>query len=286
MKDILQRILRKLVFRNYFIAFCATAMVFATYLLNNVEIKFTHFTIFLTCSTYLLYNFHIHSFQINYSGRSAFVKSIKALAIPVYEKVIFAFILFYTLFEFFFLSEKVLVWLFPLSILSLLYSIPVLGIKKKFRIRESVFIKLPLLASVWSLATVLIPLAEQNIPLYSPFIFQQICSRFLFVFALCIPFEIRDMEVDQKANVITLPVVIGEMKTKLLGAVLILVEMIIHYFMPVKENVIIALNLSSIIALIWIFVKDQKREGYFYKLFVDGTMILRFIFLYIVYNYL
>ena len=140
---------------------------------------------------------------------------------------------------------------------------------------------MPLLAAVWSLATVIIPLAEQNIGLYTPFIAEQVCCRFFFVFALCIPFEIRDLEIDKKENVKTLPLVYGENKIKVLGTIMILVEILIHHFMPINSSSMIALDVSSGIALIWIFVKAQKRESYFYKLLVDGTMVLRFLFLYI-----
>jgi 4-hydroxybenzoate polyprenyltransferase len=282
-KEILKRFLHELVFRNYFITICAAAMVLATFLLNGIPIQITHFTIFLTCSTFLLYNFHIYSFRLDYSHFKKFLSSFRLLAIPTYQQVIFYLISLITIIEFFFLSEKVLLWLIPLSVLSLLYSVPLWGIKRKFRIRESLFVKMPLLASVWSLATVIIPLAEQNITMNLPLVIEQVGCRFFFVFALCIPFEIRDLEVDKSENVRTLPSVFGVNKTKLLGTILIVVEIVIHHFMSIDSLQILALDLSSLIALLWIFVKTQRRESYFYKLFVDGTMLLRFLFLYFAY---
>ncbi len=281
MRGILNRFLHELIFRNYFIAICSISMVFSTYLLIGIPVQVTHFTIFLACATFLLYNFHIYSFHLDYSKIGKFFSSFNALNIELYEQVIFVFVLLIAGINLFYLNENVLLWLIPLAVLSLLYSIPLLGIKRKFRIREALFVKMPLLAAVWSLATVIIPLAEQNIRLYTPFIVEQVCCRFFFVFALCIPFEIRDLEIDKKENVKTLPLVYGENKIKVLGTIMILLEIVIHHFMPINSSSMIALDVSSGIALIWIFVNARKRESYFYKLLVDGTMVLRFLFLYI-----
>lgn len=284
MKEILKRFLHELVFRNYFIALCATSMVFSTFLMNDLPLQLTPFTIFLTCATFLLYNFHIYSFYLDYSHLKAFRSTYADLKIPIQRQIVFIFITFIAAYEFFRLSEKVLLWLIPLAILSVLYSVPLWGVKRKFRIRESLFVKMPLLASVWSLATVIIPLAEQNIDMNLPLVIEQVGCRFFFVFALCIPFEIRDLEVDKSENVKTLPSVFGIMPTKILGTILIVIEIIIHHFMSVRESYMFALDISSLVALIWIFVKTQRRESYFYKLFVDGTMILRFLFLYFAFS--
>lgn len=286
MKEILKRFLHELVFRNYFIALCATSMVFSTFLMNDLPLQLTPFTIFLTCSTFLLYNFHVYSFFLDYSHLKAFRSTYSDLKIPIQRQIVFVFITLIAVYEFFRLSEKVLLWLIPLAILSVLYSVPLWGVKRKFRIRESLFVKMPLLASVWSLATVIIPLAEQNIDMNLPLVIEQVGCRFFFVFALCIPFEIRDLEVDKRENVKTLPSVFGVMPTKILGTILIVIEIIIHHFMSVRESYMFALDISSLVALIWIFVKTQRRESYFYKLFVDGTMILRFLFLYFAFSLL
>ena len=261
-------------------------MVFATCLLNNYPVRFTHFTIFITCTTFLLYNFHTYSFKLDYSNFGKLYKSYMALKILPAEQIAFTFFTIIAAVEFFSLTKQVLIWLVPLGILSLLFSIPVWGVKRKFRIRESLFVKMPLLAAVWSVATVIIPLIEQNIETNFSFVIQQTICRFIFVFLLYIPFEIRDMEIDKSENIKNLPSVFGVEKTKILGIVLLLSEIVIHHLMPLRVTVMFALDLSSLLALSYIFVKVQAREGYFYKLFVDGTMILRFLFLYFAYYYL
>lgn len=259
-------------------------MVFATDVLNNSPIRLTHYNIFLTCTTFLLYNFHTYSFKLDYSDFRKLYRSYLDLKISSTEQFVFTLITFIALYEFFLLSEKVIFWLVPFGILSLLFSIPLWGIKRKFRIRESLFVKMPLLAAVWSITTVIIPLVDQNIDHGSSFVIQQTICRFIFVFILYIPFEIRDMEIDQMENIKTIPSVFGVGRTKILGSLLVILEIVIHHLMPVSKLAIYALDLSSLIALAYIFVKVQEREGYFYKLFVDGTMILRFLFLYFAYS--
>ncbi|MBK6399057.1 MAG: hypothetical protein IPN61_15845 [Bacteroidetes bacterium] len=284
MKEIFKRFLQILVFRNYFIAICASAMIFATDVLNNSPVRFTHYNIFITCTTFLLYNFHTYSFKLDYSNFGNLYRSYLKLKISISEQILFTLITIIAIVNVFFLSEKVVLWLFPFGVLSLLFSIPLWGIKRKFRIRESLFVKMPLLAAVWSVTTVIIPLVDQNIDPASPFVIQQTVCRFIFVFILYIPFEIRDMEIDKSENIKTIPSVFGVGRTKISGALLVALEIIIHHLMPVSTLAIYALDLSSLIALAYIFVRVQDRESYFYKLFVDGTMILRFIFLYFAYS--
>lgn len=94
------------------------------------------------------------------------------------------------------------------------------------------------------------------------------------------------MEVDRSENVRTIPAVFGVEKTKMLGVLLVILEIMVHHFMPVQNIISFALDISSIIALLYIFFKVQDRNGFFYKLFVDGTMILRFLFLYFAYTFI
>ena len=180
------------------------------------------------------YNFHTYSFKLDYSNFGNLYRSYLKLKISISEQILFTLITIIALVNVFFLSEKVVLWLFPFGVLSLLFSIPLWGIKRKFRIRESLFVKMPLLAAVWSVTTVIIPLVDQNINPASPFVIQQTVCRFIFVFILYIPFEIRDMEIDKSENIKTIPSVFGVGRTKISGALLVALEIIIHHLMPVS----------------------------------------------------
>ncbi|MBK7570088.1 MAG: hypothetical protein IPI10_00115 [Bacteroidetes bacterium] len=115
MKEILNRFLHELVFRNYFIAICSISMVFSTYLLIGIPVQVTHFTIFLACATFLLYNFHIYSFHLDYSNIGEFFASFNALNVKIYEQIVFVFVLLIAAINLFYLNEYVLLWFIPLA---------------------------------------------------------------------------------------------------------------------------------------------------------------------------
>lgn len=279
----LKELFDEFVFGNYFIAVCAVAMIFSTSIINRFPILFTPATIFVTVSTYLLYNFHRHSFHIDYSGRNSLVNSVKGITLKSSEKAGYTFALLIMLYYFFQLSERILLYLIPLALLAIAYSAPLIKSRgRKFRLKEVFFIKTPVIALVWALTTTVIPLVEQNISLQSSFIFWQIVSKTLFIFALCIPFEMRDIEIDRKNNVSTLAVVHGKKYTQIIGVIIILLELLTHHMMNgISANMKLALDLSSIVALIYILFQNSGRSGYYYKFFIDGTMILRFLFLFL-----
>jgi 4-hydroxybenzoate polyprenyltransferase len=255
------------VFGNLFIALCAGSMVQSTYLLNGIENPFSPLTFFIAVSTYLLYNFHHIAFQLNYES----------------VKLIFA------LFLCSFIQVKTLLFLILMSIPALLYSIPIFTKgDRKMRLREMLFFKMPLLAFVWAFSTVIIPAVDSGIPITSVFLWFQFISRLCFIFALCIPFELRDVEFDSANQVRTIPVVYGARFTRVLGISVIAAEIIIHHtanwYRLISFNILTALDVSSLIALVWILFDARLKSKYFYKLMVDGTMIIRYLLLLLFYS--
>ncbi|MEO1714584.1 MAG: hypothetical protein AAFU60_14730, partial [Bacteroidota bacterium] len=88
------------------------------------------------------------------------------------------------------------------GILSLGYVLPILAGGK--RLRDLHYLKIFLVAGVWSWLTVIVPAWElglgANIPAWVLFF-----ERSLFVFSITIPFDIRDLQVDQHTQVQTIP---------------------------------------------------------------------------------
>ena len=258
-------------------------MVFSTFLMNGLQITLTPFTIFITMATYLLYNFHRFSFRINIYE----VKKIKLfdddIIFSSIEKVCYIIASAVLIGSLFFLKQQIFLFLVPLVLLTLSYSIPFIKLNnKRITLAEIPFVKTPVLALVWGISTTVIPLIEQNINLSSSFIGLQVLSRTLFVFALCIPFEIRDIVQDKSKNIRTLPVIHGIKVTKIIGVFIVVLEIFMHHLMPeISLSSVIALDISSLVALIWIIHRKQTNGVYFYKFLVDGTMLVRFIFLFI-----
>ncbi|MFN8165435.1 MAG: hypothetical protein U0X76_04500 [Bacteroidia bacterium] len=280
MPGFFRKLFHEMVFRHFFISGCAVSMIFATQLLNHSTIYFSPYVFFLGGATFLIYNFHTESFYLDYSGWRAFVQSVKNRNLPLIDYFFYISAALITSVFFLMLSNSVKLFLIPLAAMTLLYSIPFWGYRKR-KLRELLFVKIPLLSLIWALTTVIVPAVEQNINPWQPFVLLQFVCRFLFIFALCVPFEIRDVEIDRSKNVRTIPVVYGTMATRNTGIILLVVEMIFHHFMPAGMTVRLALDLSSAFGIIWILLQKEEMSGYFFKFLVDGTMILRFLFVYL-----
>lgn len=100
---------------------------------------------------------------------------------------------------------------------------------------------------------------------------------FLFVLALCIPFEIRDLKVDDAA-LHTLPQLVGISMAKFIGigllVLLAVLEMVFqHAGIMQYAEVYVVLTLTAL--AIWFC--DQFKSDYFVSLFVEAVPVLWFV---------
>ena len=158
--------------------------------------------------------------------------------------------------------------------LSLAYVLPFIGQSKK-RLRDLNFIKIALIALVWAYVTVLLPLIEWEVALR----FEHLLiysERCLFIFAITLPFDIRDWAIDKKQGVLTIPAIIGVFKTKILGTATLLGWLILSallYPIPILGSFICSALLS--VALLW--GSHSKRSDFYYTGLVDGTILFQYI---------
>ena len=103
----------------------------------------------------------------------------------------------------FWLSAEMLVACIVLAAFTFTYSWPLLPFKNKKRLREYGWLKILVLAGVWTIVTSILPIVfiNKNIGDY-PY---EVVIRFVFIFTLCIVFDIRDMQTDLANNIETLP---------------------------------------------------------------------------------
>lgn len=157
-----------------------------------------------------------------------------------------------------------------LCAISILYIIPFHTSVKNFRSLNGV--KIYIVALVWSGTTVLLPVINAKIPFTNDIIFE-IIQRFLFVFVLTLPFEIRDLNVD-KLHLNTIPQLIGVNKTKVLGIILIMIFFGLSFFKStynIKETlVLLIITVIVIIALLF----TEKKQATFYSSFLVESIPL------------
>ena len=271
-----------LLFSNIFIALCAVSQGMVTYWL--LKVKPDEYVLgLLFCSTLALYNFSILLSKPEKPENSAFfrVRWIFSHYRLMITLTIISAIAIIPLSFFLNTSSKIL--LIGLGFISVAYNLPVFSISdKRFSLRNIPGVKLFIIAMVWAASCVLLPILEidgnnsaiitvnETIVLFS--------KRFLFIAAITVPFDIRDLFQDKSNELKTIPVIFGEKNSLLLCQGLLVVYMFLLFSLTEKiDGDFFALSLTIILSGWLIFKSKWKKNEYYYFLFLDGTMILQLI---------
>jgi 4-hydroxybenzoate polyprenyltransferase len=175
----------------------------------------------------------------------------------------------------FWLTAQMIIACLLLGMFTFAYSWPLLPLRNKKRLREFGWLKIIVLAGVWTIVTSILPILfyNKNISGY-PF---EILLRFVFIFTLCIVFDIRDMQTDLEHNIYTLPHKIGLKNTyRLINIILILFAVLsviqyLHY--PVAARLAGAL-LTAVVTRIVISYLRKYPSVTGYLGLADGVMML------------
>lgn len=284
MNKCLRQILDLLLFSNIFIALCAVAQGLVTYQL--LQIKPDKYVLgLLFFSTLALYNFSIllskpEKPQNSTLRRVQWIFSHYRLMITLTIICVFSII---PLALFLSTSSKIL--LLSLALISMAYSLPLFTIEeKRFGLRNIPGIKLFLIAIVWALSVVLLPILEaesnQGIQTSINDSILLISKRFLFIAAITVPFDIRDLFDDKLKELKTIPVLLGEKLALLIcQAFLIIYLVLLFFFTKQFDSNFFGLALTIILTGWLIFKSKWKKNEYYYFLYLDGTMAVQFLML-------
>ena len=182
----------------------------------------------------------------------------------------------------FFVFSSVWVVLIPAVLLTFLYGFPLRG---KHTLRSLGWIKVLIVSLVWSLVTVLLPWVEGQRPAETALwiIFAQ---RFLAVFILTIPFEIRDMDFDDR-TLGTLPQRLGVRGVKVLGTILAILYLALE-IIPKQSSM--ANHLASVafvlIALLFMWLATRTRSIFYTAFWVEALPVFWLLMLFLFRLYL
>lgn len=187
---------------------------------------------------------------------------------------------------FFLLSMEARILLVFLSILSFCYSIPLFTIgEHKFGLRNIPGLKPILITLVWALSCVLLPILEaENLHLADVSLRDTmilIAKRSLFIGALTVPFDIRDLFHDRQSGLKTIPVAWGERNAYLFCQVL-LAGYVVLLFMFRNNGFSVdffALSATAILMGWLIFRSKWERNEYYYFFYLDGVLVLQYVIL-------
>lgn len=176
-------------------------------------------------------------------------------------------------------KKEVLFTLAPIAVLTLFYSIPVYGNKKSiFRLREIPYLKIFIISFTWSATTILLPVIQTGQHFDPNHIILMLIERFVFVFGITLPFDIRDMADDRIANTRTLALLLGENNaTKLASGSLIVFSTIavMHYVQLDQHLVATAMLVSGLSTLLFLHWKAIKHLPLYHYAILDGTMLFQ-----------
>lgn len=274
-----------LLFSNLFMALCAVAQAMVTFMLIDSKPVYPVLAI-LFLSTLCIYNFSILLSRPKQPENSPFrrVRWFFAHFKLMVGITISSVILLLPLF--FLVSGESIILLIVLSILSLSYGLPIFTTgNQKFGLRNIPGLKLLLIGATWTLSIVILPLIESyshfHITVSNTDVLLLTGKRFLFITAMAIPFDVRDLFQDRSLGLKTIPVVFGEKNAYLLCQILLFGYLILLFLYHNNgfNHIFFALMLSILLSGWLIFRSNIKKNEYYYFFYVDGILILQYVLL-------
>jgi len=272
-----------LLFSNIFMSLCAVAQGLLTFYLIGAKIVFPVIGLLFT-STLGIYNFSILATKTGDPLNSRYLRvrwffSHYRLMVTLTIVSLLSLIPLFVL-----LSMESRILLIFLAIISFFYSIPLFTIgDQKFGLRHIPWLKQFMISLVWTMSIVLLPILEaQHFHLTSISLRDTtilIAKRFLFIAALTIPFDIRDLFDDRKSGLKTVPTVMGEKNAYLFCQVLLggyVVLLLLFKNHSINHN-FWALTASVVLTGWLIFKSKWEKNEYYYFFYMDGVLIVQYV---------
>ena len=269
-----------IVFSNLFVAICVVAFTHSTYIVHNLPSK--NLAIVLTmvfCFTFFTYNIQrFIKFKKKLSNSNIIGNRLKWIAAQKNNLTILSVIAgIIGLGCTYYIHLKSFIILIPMGILSFFYVIPIIPFYKKSpTLREIPYLKIFVIAFVWSLIIVLLPLIDSNSG--STFNWNEILlallQNFCFVIAITLPFDIRDIDYDNSSKLKTIPRYLGVTKTIILAEFLLIGAIVFLYNSNVAAKHFYGLLIGYIITMIVIAFSKKERSELFFAGLIEGLILV------------
>ncbi len=183
-----------------------------------------------------------------------------------------------------FLNPSIWLLMLPLATLAGVYVLPI--IRKdavRTKAREIGIWKIFLIAMVWVGMTVFLPAVHLSgiKSVIDPMSWILGFERALFILAITIPFDIRDLINDAKKNVRTIPSIIGWKRSVWLAELLLVAVAVLVWFRSVPETSFFLSYLTGIlITMAVVGISSPKRSDMYCSFSVEGTMMFLLLMVY------
>ncbi len=267
-----------ILYSNIWIAIAALCLSIQTQYIFTGSLQFQAYHGLLFFGTIALYAVHRligmkKILSITQEGRFAIIRE---LELPVLILAVISGLV--SLFFVFQLPIHLNLWMLPAGLISATYVLPIL--RHKQRLRDINYVKIFLIAIVWSWLTAFIPALWIHQEDFWGILAISM-ERFFFIFAITLPFDIRDLKIDTATKVKTLPSSIGIKATKYLAylCLLLMISFSIwsFYLNEYSMGHLTGLFLCALVCFFLIKYSSPERPDFYYTGFLDGTMILQLL---------
>ena len=250
-----------------------------TNLLLHLPLNTFTFYCFVFGATLAQYNLHylVKTTAVANSQRLAWSRSHKSL-----HKILLAIGIILILFSFFSFRLHHFIILSVLGAIAFVYSFPVIPFGRKKRIKDYGFLKIITLALLWTLVTVWFPV--NSLPVETGIFAFIFFKRFVFMFVLCLLFDVRDIEIDRDEKINTLAVILGRKKSYYLSYVFIslfIILSVLHYLYAPEKATLFAMLLSALATIFTIETTKKTNSDFVYLAGIDGMMLLQALLVYL-----
>ena len=261
---IIRKIVELIVFGNIWISLGAAALTLNTFLVMEWTVN-PSLILLVFFATVLSYSFqrvirHTSGNAINSIRHQWVYKQIKLLFVLIAASSCLSGYLFFTLFSFY-----DLIYFSPLISIALFYAVKLFPKS----LRDIPFLKIILIASSWAAVTVLIP-AHINQELSAYGTWAIFVLNFIYIFALVIPFDIRDLHFDEPEKK-TIPQLIGLKAAKYTAIALLVLCGLLSCALLNEAVYLIPVYLVSIVLVLQV---NDRRKEFFYACGIDGLILL------------
>ena len=285
MKKSLLSLLDFVLFSNLFIALCAVTQALITFKLIGSSPYYPLLAL-LFSSTLFIYNICLFLTRPNDPSKSPLLPKRWFFAHSKFMIFLTLLSLIVLMAMYLMLSFKSEALLGILGILSVGYSLPIFSKgNQRFGLRNIPGIKSALIALVWTMSCVLLPILEAEahhgiiVPVEDVVLL--VAKRFLFIVALTIPFDIRDLFQDSQSGLKSIPVLLGT-EGAYLFCQFLLVGYIVLLFLFRGQGFnrdFFALGLTTFLMGWLIFRSKWEKNEYYYFFYMDGVLVLQYVIL-------
>lgn len=272
--QLLKKTFHFLLYNQVLVALPVAIFTLASFNLFNLEFQYS-VAAFVYFATYTLYNFH-RLYGV-FLGNPADYEKRHWYTVQHFEfqclLTIFSLLVTATLFLNFTIQSQLILCL--AAGISLLYSVKLRVFNFPLRIRDIPFLKVFVIAFVVAAVSVFIPYLEGPKATLPNSIWWYYLEHFLFLISITIPFDARDVNLDAKYKLTTLPVFFGKPISAVIATLFFAAFSWLYFFLH-EFNYSDLLLLGSILFVVNLGILHRQKD-WFYTLIIEGTMVLYFI---------